>query len=104
MGVRSVSLANGLRSLICTITQPSRQTVICVPRRCAAVIAEPSLTTCARGTLVKAKVAIAHETVTAVVKLIVLSALPTVGDMTINPPCNATMAHGEMRALLKKMP
>jgi hypothetical protein len=38
------------------------------------------------GTLLKAKAAIAHETVTAVVKLIVLSALATVGDMIINPP------------------
>ena len=97
-----MSLANGLRSLIRTITQPSRQTVTCVPRRCAAFIAKSSLTTCARGTLLKAKAAIAHETVKAVIKLIVLSALPTVGDMTINPPCNATMAHGEMRSLAKE--
>ena len=102
MGVRSVSLANGLRSLIRTITQPSRQTVTCVPRRRAAVIAKSSLTTCACGTLLKAKAAIAHETVTAVVKLIVLSAPATIGDMTINPPCNATVAHGEMRSLAKE--
>ena len=84
-----MSLTNGPRSLIRTITQPSRQTVTCVPNgkmRCAAVIAEPSLATSARGTLLKAKAATAQETVTAAVKLIVLSALPTVGDMTINPP------------------
>ena len=90
-----MSLTNGPRSLIRTITQLSRQTVTCVPNgkmRCAAVIAEPSLATSARGTLLKAKAATAQETVTAAVKLIVLSALPTVGDMTINPPCNATMA------------
>ena len=33
----------------------------CVPRRCAAFIAKSSLTTCARGTLLKAKAAIAHD-------------------------------------------
>jgi hypothetical protein len=54
------------------------------------------------GTLLKAKAAIAHETVTAVVKLIVLSALATVGDMTINRPCNAIVAYGEMRSLAKE--
>jgi hypothetical protein len=39
--------------------------------------------------------AIAHETVTAAIKLIVLSALPTVGDVTSDPTCNTTMAYGK---------
>ena len=86
MGVRSVSLANGPAFVDpynhATITTNSD---LCGEAACRGHCW--AVTDGLRsGTLLKAKAAIAHETVTAVVKLIVLSALATVGDMTINPP------------------